>query len=560
MIDDTDSRREVYLRYIRFFGVVDASNETKKGRYTTRNSCWKGKALKRLTFHLKRSSAGRNSSGRITVFHRGGGSKRLQRKIDFKRSTSSMGIVERIEYDPNRSSWIALVRWIEGVLRPPHPPAFYRANSRREKNMFFFGLLFSFSSLPRRARGMKYEKTRPGGGCGQVLESSWVLRRGDLRAKEVALRPLGSFLGLPGVAVAGAKPAFFAFRMKGPSLTGRERLSALREENTFSRSEGQRWRTHSGATKIKRSLVLPWSQGPRAGGNGLTISAHDTEKKDRRPGMAGRFSHTILGRRRRDPRERHVVLGPSFYKPEHAPRALHAVGPPSGSGRVLRTPEPFTYILASEKLEAGKTVMNFHRSKPSTPLNYHQPSQKANEAAGLLRVETAAPRDSQAWLHGDYASSENKYILDSYYQMVGNCIPLAKIPIGTWVHNIERNPGQGAKLTRAAGTFAQIIKKVENTPQCIVRLPSGVDKLIDSRCRATIGIVSNPNHGRHKLNKAGRSRWLGRRPIVRGVAMNPVDHPHGGGEGRTKGGRPSVSPWGKPTKGGFKTVVRKRRN
>nr|QIA59598.1 ribosomal protein L2 [Conocephalum conicum] len=500
-----------------------------------RNSCWKGKALKQLTFNLKRSSAGRNSSGRITVFHRGGGSKRLQRKIDFKRSTSSMGIVERIEYDPNRSSWIALVRWIEGVLRPGKRLAFSKANSRREKNMLFFGLLFSFSSLPRQAQRIKYEKTRALRPCGQILESSWVLGTRDLRPKEVSLGPLGSFLGLPSIAVAGAKPAFFAFRMKGPSsLTGRERLSALRGENTFSQSEGQRWRTQSGAPR-RKSLVLSWSQGPKAG-NGLTISAHDIGKKDRRSEMPG--PHTI---------------------PEHAPRALHAVGP-SGSGRVLRTSEPFTYILASENLEAGKTVINFHGSKPSTPLNYHQPSQKANDPSGLRVEETA--RDSQAWLHprGDCASSENKYILDSYYQMVGNCIPLAKIPIGTWVHNIERNPGQGAKLTRAAGTFAQIIKKVENTPQCIVRLPSGVDKLIDSRCRATIGIVSNLNHGKCKLNKAGQSRWLGRRPIVRGVAMNPVDHPHGGGEGRTKGGRPSVSPWGKPTKGGFKTVVRKRRN
>nr|YP_010015215.1 ribosomal protein L2 [Wiesnerella denudata]QOI14340.1 ribosomal protein L2 [Wiesnerella denudata] len=501
-----------------------------------RNSCWKGKALKQLTFHLKRSSAGRNSSGRITVFHRGGGSKRLQRKIDFKRSTSSMGIVERIEYDPNRSSWIALVRWIEGVLRPGKRLAFSKANSRREKNMFFFGLLFSFSSLPRQAQRRKYEKTRALRPCGQILESSWGLGTRDLRAKEVSLVPLGSFLGLPSIAVAGAKPAFFAFRMKGPSsLTGRERLSALRGENTFSQSEGQRWRTQSEAPRIK-SLVLSWSQGPKAG-NVLTISAHDIGKKARRSEMPG--PHTI---------------------PEHAPRALHAVGP-SGSGRVLRTSEPFTYILASENLEAGKTVMNFHGFNPSTPLNYHQPSQKAHDPSGL-RVEETARDSRQAWLHprGDYASSENKYILDSYSQMVGNCIPLAKIPIGTWVHNIERNPGQGAKLTRAAGTFAQIIKKVENTPQCIVRLPSGVDKLIDSRCRATIGIVSNLNHGKRKLNKAGQSRWLGRRPIVRGVAMNPVDHPHGGGEGRTKGGRPSVSPWGKPTKGGFKTVVRKRRN
>ena len=115
--------------------------------------------------------------------------------------------------------------------------------------------------------------------------------------------------------------------------------------------------------------------------------------------------------------------------------------------------------------------------------------------------------------------------------------------------------GQGAKPTRAAGTFAQTMNKPGNAPQCLVRLPPGVEKLIDPRCRATIGIVPNPNHGARKRSLAGQSRWLGRRPIVRGVAMNPVDHPHGGGEGRTKGGRPSVSPWGKPTKAGFRTVV-----
>ncbi|KAG6466698.1 hypothetical protein ZIOFF_074478 (mitochondrion) [Zingiber officinale] len=143
-------------------------------------------------------------------------------------------------------------------------------------------------------------------------------------------------------------------------------------------------------------------------------------------------------------------------------------------------------------------------------------------------------------------------ILDRNSQ-VGNSIPLADIRMGTWVHDIECHPGQGAKLARAAGTYAQIIK--EPAPQCEVQLPSGVEKVIDSRCRATIGIVSHPNHGARKLRKAGQSRWLGRGPIVRGVAMNPVDHPHGGGEGRTKGGRPSVSPWGKPTKAGFRAAA-----
>lgn len=220
--------------------------------------------------------------------------------------------------------------------------------------------------------------------------------------------------------------------------------------------------------------------------------------------------------------------------------------------------------------------MNCDWSKPSTSFNlggYHQPHNLiahtlpflVRTAANEGRVEGRPLENSHSHSSSQRAASwprpqAYRYdILDSHYQ-VGNCIPFADIRIGTWVHNIECNPGQGAKLTRAAGTFAKIMKKPGNALQCLVRLPSGVEKLIDSRCRATIGIVSNPNHGARKRSLAGQSRWLGRRPIVRGVAMNPVDHPHGGGEGRTKGGRPSVSPWGKPTKAGFRTVVGRRRN
>ncbi|PIA65072.1 hypothetical protein AQUCO_00100511v1 [Aquilegia coerulea] len=138
---------------------------------------------------------------------------------------------------------------------------------------------------------------------------------------------------------------------------------------------------------------------------------------------------------------------------------------------------------------------------------------------------------------------------------IGNCIPLSNIRIGTWVHCIELQPGQGAKLVRAAGTFAKVLKEsaISGGRHCLLRLPSGSEKLVDSKCKATVGQVSNLSHGARKLRKAGHSRWLGRRPVVRGVAMNPVDHPHGGGEGRTKGGRPSVSPWGKPTKAGYKS-------
>lgn len=145
---------------------------------------------------------------------------------------------------------------------------------------------------------------------------------------------------------------------------------------------------------------------------------------------------------------------------------------------------------------------------------------------------------------------------------IGSCMPLNAMRIGTFIHNIEMKPGQGGKLVRAAGTCAKILKD-PSSRYVLIELPSKKTKLIDSCCRATIGRVSNPTHGDRKLRKAGQSRWLGRRPVVRGVAMNPVDHPHGGGEGKSKSsgkyGRVSVSPWGKPTKGGYKTGPLKRK-
>nr|YP_009047321.1 ribosomal protein L2 [Ptychomnion cygnisetum]AGN74073.1 ribosomal protein L2 [Ptychomnion cygnisetum]AHI16069.1 ribosomal protein L2 [Ptychomnion cygnisetum] len=458
--------------------------------------------LKQLTFHLKKRSAGRNSSGRITVFHRGGGSKRLHRKMDFQRSTPSIGLVQRIDYDPNRSSWIALVRWLGAIGQAEAANSQTQENAwrflgRREKNLFIFGLLFSSFPLFGKAQRRNY-----------VFFSA--LFSPETKREAVILGPFGSFLDLPRIASAGAKPAFFASRMKD-----------FGGHNTFSGDENGRWKMHSGVQRIERK-ALSW---------------------------------------------RTNIF--SSFEPKHNEK-----GPMVEAGKVDRA--PFTYISASDQLKAGKTVMNCDGSKLLTSFDQHKSSPNllahndfrsrnhfVHEGQRPLRVEEPVQRSQAAfWLRpgGDYALSENKNILDSYYQMVGNCVSLAHIPIGTWIHNIEWNPGQGAKLSRAAGTFAQIIKKFENTPQCIVRLPSGVDKLIDSQCRATVGIVSNPHHGKRKLDKAGQSRWLGRRPIVRGVAMNPVDHPHGGGEGRTKGGRPSVSPWGKPAKGGFRTVVRKRRN
>jgi large subunit ribosomal protein L2 len=137
----------------------------------------------------------------------------------------------------------------------------------------------------------------------------------------------------------------------------------------------------------------------------------------------------------------------------------------------------------------------------------------------------------------------------------GNCLPLRNIPVGSTVHCIEMKPGKGAQLARSAGTSVQLVAR--EGAYATLRLRSGEMRKVHADCRATIGVVSNGEHSLRKLGKAGATRWRGVRPTVRGVVMNPVDHPHGGGEGRTSGGRHPVTPWGVPTKG-YKTRKNKR--
>ncbi len=171
-----------------------------------------------------------------------------------------------------------------------------------------------------------------------------------------------------------------------------------------------------------------------------------------------------------------------------------------------------------------------------------------------------------ALLH--YVDGEKRYILSPKNLLVGdklmsgegseirigNALPLKSIPLGTHVHNIELNIGHGGQMARCAGSYCQLMAKEGKYAQ--VKLPSGEVRLIPLACKATIGQVGNLDHENISIGKAGRKRWLGKKPHVRGVAMNPVDHPHGGGEGKSSGGRHPVTPWGVPTKG-YKTRVRK---
>lgn len=185
---------------------------------------------------------------------------------------------------------------------------------------------------------------------------------------------------------------------------------------------------------------------------------------------------------------------------------------------------------------------------------------KTDVAAVVERIEYDPNRSAFIALI-KYADGELSYILapqrlavgdsvlagESVDVKPGNCMPVANIPVGTIVHNVEMKIGKGGAVARSAGTYAQIVGRDEG--YVILRLNSGEQRLVHGRCLASIGAVSNPDHMNVSIGKAGRNRWKGLRPHNRGVAMNPVDHPHGGGEGRTSGGRHPVTPWGFPTKG-----------
>lgn len=193
---------------------------------------------------------------------------------------------------------------------------------------------------------------------------------------------------------------------------------------------------------------------------------------------------------------------------------------------------------------------------------------KDDIVAKVVRIEYDPNRSAYIALLS-YADGEKRYILapkeleagmtvvsgTSVGIKVGNALPLDNIPVGSVVHNVEMKPGKGGQLARSAGTSVRLVAK--EGAYATLRLRSGEMRKVPAKCRATLGTVSNSEHNLEKIGKAGASRWRGIRPTVRGVAMNPVDHPHGGGEGRTSGGRHPVTPWGVPTKG-HKTRKNKR--
>ncbi|MDZ4382490.1 MAG: 50S ribosomal protein L2 [Parvibaculum sp.] len=192
-------------------------------------------------------------------------------------------------------------------------------------------------------------------------------------------------------------------------------------------------------------------------------------------------------------------------------------------------------------------MIDFKRTKADMPATVERLEYDPNRTAfiALIKYEDGelsyilAPQRLAA---GDMVVSGNRVDVKP-----GNAMPLSNIPVGTIVHNVEMKPGKGGQIARSAGAYVQLVGRDQG--YALLRLSSGEQRMVPGTCMATIGAVSNPDHSNITIAKAGRNRWLGKRPHVRGVVMNPVDHPHGGGEGRTSGGRHPVTPWGKPTKG-----------
>jgi len=240
----------------------------------------------------------------------------------------------------------------------------------------------------------------------------------------------------------------------------------------------------------------------------------------------------------------------------------------------LHKGEPFAGLLATKSKTGGRNnagritrrhaggghkqkyrIIDFRRNKDGIAARVERLEYDPNRTANIALLL--------------YADGERRYIIapakvsagDSVVSgeaapiKTGNCLPLRNIPLGSTVHCVELKPGKGAQVARSAGGSAQLVAKEGN--HVTLRLKSGEMRKVLSDCRATLGEVSNAEHSLRSLGKAGAKRWRGVRPTVRGVAMNPVDHPHGGGEGRTSGGRHPVTPWGKPTKG-YKTRTNKR--
>lgn len=234
------------------------------------------------------------------------------------------------------------------------------------------------------------------------------------------------------------------------------------------------------------------------------------------------------------PGQRHKIIGTFEEITASAPEKSLVVGKKTSGGRNNQGKMTMRYLGGGHKRKYR--LIDFKRTKDGIPATVKSIEYDPNRSARIALLYYAD--GAKAYILSPEGLAVGQTVMSGSESApeVGNALPLAKIPIGTVIHNIELRPGQGAKMVRSAGTFAQLTSREGN--YAIIKMPSGETRKILSTCKATIGSVGNSDHGLEKSGKAGRSRWLGQRPRTRAVVMNPVDHPMGGGEGRASGGHP----------------------
>jgi ribosomal protein L2 len=505
---------------------------------------WKRKAFKALSYGKGPSTAGRNFSGIITLFHRGGGAKRLLRRIDFERKNLARGVVERIEYDPNRTARIALVRWSNiqsSSWKPKHDSNETFSPERRLR--FQVRRIFSYSRIEPILRHIFYLQQSQDGSfvasnpCKQAYASN----------KNLNVRVSHDFV----------KSRKYIPVKRGPS--GAHETWTKRQNSTSTNSLP----APTNSVQTAFSYILAYHD-LKPGDELFNINNVAVCKQRARDLFATKPSEHIGAFDELGVKSDFQSNFSEIYPVQHLyeksgislPLSLVPLGSqihnielyPGEGGKLVRAAGACAQLVQKplKAAYASKASWSTFHGKHAHAFDTYVPleSQKASTEEVRLRLRQTSRKTTSTAYAG---ATEERRTHERTTKIGFQQLPPTKEK-STHDQSAAKQPND----------FADIHTKDPYT--CTIRLPSGQQQLLDLRCKATIGIVSNIDHNRRNFKKAGQRRWLGFRPVVRGVAMNPIDHPHGGGEGRTKGGRPSVSPWGKPAKGHNSNPLAKRRS
>lgn len=526
--------------------------------------CWKRKAFKALSFGKgAKRTAGRNFSGSITIFHRGGGAKRLLRRIDFERKNVARGVVERIEYDPNRTARIALIRWSIFQLNSWKQHHNYKNTSSSDSLSFKESssrLQRPFSRMEQnilRIQQQSLNRASPGSSNLNIKKQTTGISFNQ---------KIGSIKKAPPMFVYNENLISSFNIIQGPHTVRLPNRSEgqgpqrgyLPEATTAQEKNFVKSRKHFSNSILTNSISKPKNKNSVQTAFSYIIACNDLKPGDEVFNLNNQTTEkSHFGELNNEFQSNFSAVYPAeeLYEKKgiSLPLWLAPLGCsihnieiyPGQGGKLARAAGACAQLVQKPLKESYSQLSSFQLSNSSnssiSPLVFENPLRGSAEAEVVPQEPTLKTRTAAFTGQGP-----------------GRLGGRLELPMDAQGPQKSSPTNDNDKSTGKNGHLVGI--QTKDPFMCTIRLPSGQQLLLDLRCRATIGIVSNIDHNRRNLKKAGQRRWMGFRPVVRGVAMNPIDHPHGGGEGRTKGGRPSVSPWGKPAKGAKRRIpLAKRR-